>query len=67
MWFFFFLRIVEVRAIFFLGLWFLMQTISGLGAISQQAVRGEMGGVAWWAHAGGFAAGFLLITFFKKR
>lgn len=65
--FVFFVRLVEVPAFLFLGLWFIMQAVNGVGALSVQAARGEMGGVAWWAHAGGFAAGFLAIPFFKWR
>lgn len=61
------LRVVEVPAFLFLGLWFLTQMANGVGALSQQAVRGEMGGVAWWAHAGGFAAGFAGILLFRRR
>jgi len=48
----FFLITLRVPAILFLGLWFYMQMTSGLGALS-----GESGGVAWWAHIGGFAFG----------
>lgn len=40
----------------FLGIWFLMQTVSGLGSITS----GATGGVAWWAHIGGFVAGALI-------
>ncbi|MEM1226077.1 MAG: rhomboid family intramembrane serine protease [Planctomycetota bacterium] len=42
-----------VPAPIFLGFWFLMQVYSGLGSMA----GGAAGGVAWWAHAGGFAAG----------
>lgn len=66
-WFFFFLRFVEIPAFFFLGFWFVVQAINGLGSIGAQSSRGEIGGVAWWAHAGGFIAGFLLIPFFRTR
>lgn len=62
-----FIRVVEIPAFFFLGFWFLMQAVNGFGALSAQALRGEVGGVAWWAHAGGFAAGFLLIPFFRRK
>lgn len=48
-----FLQFVEVPAALFLGLWFLMQFLSGLGPMGA-------GGVAWWAHIGGFAAGVLV-------
>jgi membrane associated rhomboid family serine protease len=40
-----------------------MQLLSGLAVLSMDA----NGGVAFWAHVGGFVAGMLLIPFFKKR
>ena len=49
----FFFQIVEVPAIFFLGIWFVMQLLSGAGSIAASAT----GGVAFWAHVGGFVAG----------
>jgi membrane associated rhomboid family serine protease len=57
---------VEIPAIVFLGVWFLMQLLSGtaeLGVPTAQAA----GGVAWWAHAGGFAAGFALAMVLPRR
>ena len=54
---FIFLQIIEVPAIFFLGFWFLMQFLSGVGSISQ--VEAGAGGVAFWAHVAGFAVGAL--------
>jgi membrane associated rhomboid family serine protease len=65
--FFFIVRFVEIPAFFFLGLWFVIQAVNGIGSISDLATRADTGGVAWWAHAGGFAAGFALIPFFKRR
>jgi membrane associated rhomboid family serine protease len=50
---FIFIKIVEIPAFLFLGLWFLFQFISGAVASASQGA----GGVAWWAHIGGFAAG----------
>jgi len=50
-----FIQIVEVPAIFFLGIWFLMQFLSGVGSITQ--VQAGSGGVAFWAHIAGFATG----------
>jgi membrane associated rhomboid family serine protease len=50
-----FLDIVEVPAVFFLGVWFLLQVLHG--AMSSE-VTGEA--VAFWAHAGGFLAGLLV-------
>ncbi len=62
-----FSRIVEIPAFFFLGFWFLMQTVQGLGSLAQQALRGDQGGVAWGAHAGGFLAGVILLPFLKRK
>jgi membrane associated rhomboid family serine protease len=51
---FFYLDLVEIPAIFFLGIWFFMQLFSGVGSIGADAASG---GVAFWAHVGGFVAG----------
>lgn len=48
-------RIIPVPAWLMLGAWFLLQLLSGAGA------SGEEGGVAYWAHAGGFAVGAVLM------
>lgn len=56
--------IVPVPAVVFLVLWFVLQAYNGLGALL--AGSGEAGGVAWWAHAGGFAAG-VAMTLYAKR
>ena len=47
----------EVPAVFVLGIWFLMQFLSGVGSIAQ--VEAGTGGVAFWAHVAGFAVGVL--------
>ena len=52
---FFFIQIIEIPAIIFLGLWFLIQFISGSASLMSQG--GGYAGVAWWAHIGGFVAG----------
>jgi membrane associated rhomboid family serine protease len=52
---------VEIPAIVVLGFWFLTQLLSGATSIGMPDVGG---GVAWWAHVGGFATGFLLAGFF---
>ena len=51
---FFFIQIVEIPAVVFLGIWFLIQFLTGS---FQSAAAGDVGGVAWWAHIGGFAVG----------
>jgi len=52
---FFFFQFVEIPAFIFLGFWFLLQIFSaGL-------TPPEVGGIAWWAHIGGFASGIILV------
>jgi membrane associated rhomboid family serine protease len=51
---FFFLDLIEIPAIFFLGIWFLMQFFSGVGSLGADAGQG---GVAFWAHIAGFFVG----------
>lgn len=55
--------IVPVPAFLFLILWFALQAVSGVGELLAGNAAG--GGVAWWAHAGGFAAGVCLILWAK--
>ena len=57
---FVFFPVVELSAFFFLGFWFIMQFING--SLSAGADVG--GGVAWWAHAGGFVVGAVLMPVF---
>jgi len=60
----YFVRIVRVRALLVLGCWQLLQGVYGLPALGG-ASRG--GGVAWFAHIGGFVFGFLVFKLFVKR
>jgi membrane associated rhomboid family serine protease len=63
---FIFIQIIEVPAIFFLGIWFLMQFLSGVGSIAA-TLRGEPGGgIAFWAHVAGFLAGFIGVFIFRR-
>ncbi len=57
---FVFFPVVELSAFFFLGIWFVMQFISGALAYGADV----SGGVAWWAHAGGFLVGAVLLPVF---
>jgi len=57
--------LVEVPAVIYLGLWFLSQLANGLFSIMVNVQA--MGGVAWWAHIGGFVAGLILAPFFRQR
>ena len=63
---FMFVQVMEVPAIFFLGIWFLMQFLSGVGSIAT-AVAGEpAGGIAFWAHVAGFLAGVSGVIVFRR-
>ncbi len=63
--FFFIITFVSVPAIIVLGAWFLLQVFSGVGALSSHVTSG---GVAFWAHIGGFAFGALVaLAFFPKE
>jgi membrane associated rhomboid family serine protease len=57
--------IVEIPALVYLGFWFLSQLLNG----TLEIVAGAQayGGVAWWAHAGGFIAGLVLVGLFARR
>lgn len=60
-WFLIFVRFIWIPAVIYLGLWFVFQLISAL-----YAPPGEAGGVAFWAHVGGFVAGVVLIFLLPK-
>ena len=60
----FFFRVVAVPAFLVLGLWIVMQLVSGWGAI---AATEQTGGVAYGAHVGGFVAGVLLALVLRPR
>ena len=59
---------VEVPAVLFLGIWFFTQFFVGLGSLlSTNLMHNETGGIAWWAHVGGFLAGMFLVKLFERR
>ncbi|MGB2688042.1 MAG: rhomboid family intramembrane serine protease [Desulfobacterales bacterium] len=49
---------IEIPAFFFLGFWFVLQFINAAGS------HGNIGGIAWWAHIGGFVFGIVLLKIF---
>ncbi|WP_448588348.1 rhomboid family intramembrane serine protease [Thermocrinis sp.] len=61
--FFFFLTLVEIPAVFFIGMWIIIQIINGIITLPFAG----MGGVAWFAHIGGFFVGYKLIKLFRRR
>jgi membrane associated rhomboid family serine protease len=64
--FFIFFQVIEVPAIFFLGFWFLMQLLSGVGSIASATAGEPAGGIAFWAHIAGFVAGVSGVLVFRR-
>ena len=62
--FFYFIRIIKLPALVVLSFWIVFQLLSGTLSLSVEA---SYGGVAWFAHIGGFFAGVFLIPIFKKK
>jgi len=55
---------VRIPAFLMLGYWFFLQIFSGLASVG---LGGQQGGVAWWAHVGGFLLGAVLVIGKKSR
>jgi rhomboid family protein len=62
--FFFFIDVITVPAAFVLLFWFILQLFNGV--LSLGVGTGAMGGVAWWAHVGGFLAGIFLVRLLPR-
>lgn len=60
-----FIGTIPVPAVLLIGLWFFMQLSAGYQELVGAA--SETGGVAYWAHVGGFLVGLLLVFFFRPR
>jgi membrane associated rhomboid family serine protease len=60
----FFYQLIEVPAIAYLGVWFVLQLIDGLGSLG---LTGSQGGVAFFAHIGGFVAGVAVGLIIRGR
>ena len=58
-----FTRIVNLPASLILVYWFITQLFSGVGSIAIT----QIGGVAWWAHIGGFATGWFVAKSMKDK
>lgn len=61
----FFVIVRRLTAVLFLGVWFAMQFLSGVASLGVETA--EAGGVAVWAHIGGFAFGLLIGFLFRGR
>lgn len=62
---FFFFEIARIPALFVIGFWFVLQLANGL--LSLDPAMMQAGGVAWFAHIGGFVAGLLLVLPLRRR
>ncbi|MGA7853355.1 MAG: rhomboid family intramembrane serine protease [Candidatus Acidiferrales bacterium] len=56
----------RIPAIVFIVLWFLIQFLSAVGSLGASSAQAG-GGVAWWAHVGGFVLGMLLAKIFSPN
>ena len=61
----FFITMRQLPAMLVLGLWFVMQLFTGVASIGVDTA--QTGGVAWFAHIGGFVAGLLLVFLFRRK
>ena len=61
---FFYPFFVELSAFFYIGYWFVLQLFSGTVSLTFDSAQG---GVAWWAHIGGFVLGIALLPFLRKK
>ncbi|MEO6508640.1 MAG: rhomboid family intramembrane serine protease [Patescibacteria group bacterium] len=57
--------LIDIPVWLFLGYWFFIQIFSGLGSLTAMSVQD--GGVAWFAHVGGFIFGYLVAKFFYRE
>jgi membrane associated rhomboid family serine protease len=61
-----YLEVITLPAILVLGFWFVVQLFNGVATIGVSS-EATMGGVAWWAHIGGFVVGLLLTPLLRQR
>jgi membrane associated rhomboid family serine protease len=61
---FFFPFFVELSAFFYIGYWFILQLFSGTLSLT---FHDAQGGIAWWAHIGGFIVGIVLLPFLRRK
>jgi membrane associated rhomboid family serine protease len=64
---FVFITTMEIPAVLILVYWFIIQLFSGVGTVAFSQASAEGGGVAWFAHIGGFVAGVLLIFLMRPH
>jgi membrane associated rhomboid family serine protease len=64
---FFFFTFVEIPAMIMLGIWFFLQFLPAIGQLATPEIGGQGGGVAYFAHIGGFLFGLATIHLFARR
>ena len=64
---FFLYTVISVPAFLVLAMWAVTQFIGGYGSIFGSAARGQMGGVAYMAHLGGFVTGVAVALLFRRK
>jgi membrane associated rhomboid family serine protease len=62
----FFVTLIEIPAYVMLGIWFVLQFIPAVGQVAVPNIGGQ-GGVAYFAHVGGFLFGLALVKVFVRR
>jgi membrane associated rhomboid family serine protease len=63
----FFVRFVHIPAMIVLGFWVVLQVLNGYLTVSASTGGAETGGVAWFAHIGGFLSGIVLLFLLRPR
>jgi len=63
----FFGFLAELPAVLYIGVWFFSQLLNGVFSLLAPDELATLGGVAWWAHVGGFVAGLALVKLFARR
>lgn len=58
---------VQIPALLYVGFWFVSQLFNGILTLASAGSMEMYGGVAWWAHIGGFVIGLLLVKLFEDR
>ena len=63
----FFVTLIEIPAVVMLGIWFVLQFLPAIGQLATPDVSASGGGVAYFAHIGGFVFGLAAIKLFANR
>lgn len=61
-----YMEVISLPALIVLGFWFIVQLFNGVATIGMSS-EAIMGGIAWWAHIGGFVVGLILTPLLRQR